>query len=41
MELEKAKSLEKIIKQQKKEALKRQLDEQITYKNYIGEAAHK
>lgn len=29
------------MKQEKKEALKRQLDEQVMYKNYIGEATHK
>jgi hypothetical protein len=38
MELEKAKSLEKILSQEKKDSFKKQLDQQIISKNSVGQA---
>lgn len=38
MELEKAKSVEKMVSQQKKDKFKSQLDQQIVSKNTVGQA---
>lgn len=38
MELERAKSLEKMVSQEKKDNFKKQLDQQIVSKNNVGQA---